>query len=251
MAINKYTFFSPNGNDFPVTSNSDGKLYMMLTGMTYEDYRIKFWENPLNTALNRVYVNTSLVVAGRYFELRDHSITLKPSQTNFVHAVIDISNTSDPVTITVEDANNSNTVDINNNSGVIKRCFDIVTTSASAITGANRPDGEYSNLSQKPSSITKTFNGTTGTGSMIFYRVGSIVQVDVRNMPTKIDSNTVIQGVIPIGYRPLSANTTGITKATNRIAFNKDGSIKADNNALTPNDGYFTLSYVTKDSPIA
>lgn len=142
MTITKYTFFSPNGDDFPVTANGDGKLYMLLTGMNYDNYRIKFWEEPINTALNRVYVNTSLVVGGRYFELHNHLVTLMPNTTNFVHAAIDLSNTSDPVTITVEASDNSNVTDINNSSGILKRCFDIVTTSGAAVISSRRATGQ-------------------------------------------------------------------------------------------------------------
>lgn len=134
MAINKYTFFSPNGNDFPVTANADGKLYMMLTGLNYNDLRLKHWSAPLNTALNRVYVNTSLVIGGRYFELRDHSIQLRPAVTNYIHAVIDLSNTTEPITITVQQSNTTNSVDINNASGVLKVCFETITTSGNGIT---------------------------------------------------------------------------------------------------------------------
>lgn len=247
MTITKYTFFSPNGDDYPVTANADGKLYMMLTGMDYNNYRVKFWRNPINTALNRVYVNTSLVVGGRYFELTDHAVTLKPAQTNYIHAVIDLSAPLDPVTITVEDNDNSTTVDINNNSGILKRCFDVVTTDGSSVKGARRPNGQYTNLAYKTSQISKTFTGTSGTGTFMFYRSGNLVQIDIRNMPTSITSNTVISNVIPVGYRPLASNTTILTKANNRINLMQDGSIKADNNNLTPNDGYFSFSYLTAD----
>lgn len=164
MTINNYTFFSPNGNDFPVTANADGKLYMMLTGMEYTDYRVKFWSNPLNTALNRVYVNTSLVVAGRYFELKDHSVALEANTTNFIHAVINLSNTTQPVTVTVESADNSTSTDINNNSGVIKRCFDIVVTSATAVTSASRPSGQNTRVG---TIIANDQSITTTAGSVV------------------------------------------------------------------------------------
>ena len=36
MTIKNFTFFSPNGTEFPVGSNNDGKLYMMLTEWTTE-----------------------------------------------------------------------------------------------------------------------------------------------------------------------------------------------------------------------
>ena len=52
MTIKNFTFFSQNGTEFPVGSNNDGKLYMMLTGMDYGTIRRKDWTSPLNTALN-------------------------------------------------------------------------------------------------------------------------------------------------------------------------------------------------------
>lgn len=70
MTIQNYTFFSPNGTEFPVSANADGKLYQILTGMELDGFRRRDWEQPIDTALNRQYVNTSLVVGGRYFELR-------------------------------------------------------------------------------------------------------------------------------------------------------------------------------------
>jgi hypothetical protein len=134
MTIQNYTFFSLHGNDFPVTANSDGKLYMMLTGMNYNDLRIKHWSPAVSTALNRVYINTSLVVGGRYFELRDHSVILKPAQTNYIHAVITVGDMENPVTITAEDSNMTNSADINNTSNVLKVCFETIVTGGSAIT---------------------------------------------------------------------------------------------------------------------
>ena len=58
MTIKNFTFFSPNGTEFPVGSNNDAKLYMMLTGMDYGTIRRKDWSNPVHTALNIQYVNT-------------------------------------------------------------------------------------------------------------------------------------------------------------------------------------------------
>lgn len=138
MTITNYTFFSPNGNDFPVTANSDAKLYMMLTGMGKGDFRLKHWTDPINSALNRVYVNTSLVVGGRYFELQAESVTMFSETTNYIHAVIDLSNTSSPVTITVEKTNTSNAIDINNGTGILKICFETVVTSTTSITSSNQ-----------------------------------------------------------------------------------------------------------------
>ncbi|MQW22006.1 MULTISPECIES: hypothetical protein [unclassified Lactococcus] len=137
MAIKKYTFFSPDGNNFPITANSDAKLYQMLGGMTdFSTFKAKHWTDPSNTALNRVYNNTSLIVGGRYFELDTETLTLAPNATNYIHANINLSETLDPVSLSVETADNSNTIDINNSSGILKRCFEVVSTSASSVSTA-------------------------------------------------------------------------------------------------------------------
>lgn len=176
MTIEKYTFFSPNGNDFPVTSNADGKLYMMLTGMEYRDLRIKHWTQPLDTSLNRVYVNTSIIAGGRYFELKNHAVPLLPTATNFVHAIIDLSNSADPVSITVEKTNTSNSIDINNESGVLKICFDIITTDSSSIVKSNVPE----QVTRIDNFTMKTIAGNVdlGNGLTISYqKKGEIVSI--------------------------------------------------------------------------
>ncbi|QGT53082.1 receptor binding tail protein [Lactococcus phage CHPC781] len=134
MTIKNFTFFSPNGTEFPVGSNNDGKLYMMLTGMDYGTIRRKDWSSPLNTALNIQYVNTSIIAGGRYFELLNETVALKANSVNYIHANIDLTQTANPVSLSAETANNSNRVDINNGSGVLKVCFDIVTTSGTGVT---------------------------------------------------------------------------------------------------------------------
>ena len=206
MTINKYTFFSPNGNDFPVTSNSDGKLYMMLTGLNYQDFRLKHWSNPLNTALNRVYVNTSLVVGGRYFELRDHSITLSPAVTNYIHAVIDLSNTTNPVKITVEPNNNTNSVDINNTSGTLKVCFETIVTSGSAITSVT-PTTQVSTfdkiITQDQSIATEFYIMDIGNGvSATFQRKGDIVNIKWSGSLTSINNGVAFANKAPLQMRP-------------------------------------------------
>lgn len=140
MTITNYTFFSPTGTEFPVSANADGKLYQMLTGMELDSYRRKDWEQPIDTALNRQYVNTSLVVGGRYFELKNETVELQPSAQNFVHANIDLTNIAAPVSLSVEQADNSNGLDINNGSGVLKKAIDIVTTDTSTVTSAKAPE---------------------------------------------------------------------------------------------------------------
>ena len=134
MTIKNFTFFSQNGTEFPVGSNNDAKLYMMLTGMDYGTIRRKDWLNPINTALNIQYVNTSIVAGGRYFELLNETVALKGDSVNYIHANIDLTKTDNPVSLSAETANNSNHVDINNGSGVLKVCFDIVTTSGTGVT---------------------------------------------------------------------------------------------------------------------
>ena len=134
MTIKNFTFFSPNGTEFPVGSNNDGKLYMMLTGMDYGTIRRKDWTSPIITALNVQYTNTSIIAGGRYFELLNETVALKGNAVNYIHANIDLTQTANPVSLSAETANNSNRVDINNGSGVLKVCFDIVTTSGTGVT---------------------------------------------------------------------------------------------------------------------
>ena len=134
MTIKNFTFFSQNGTEFPVGSNNDAKLYMMLTGMDYGTIRRKDWTRPLNTALNIQYVNTSIIAGGRYFELLNETVALKANSVNYIHANIDLTQTANPVSLSAETSNNSNRVDINNGSGVLKVCFDIVTTSGTGVT---------------------------------------------------------------------------------------------------------------------
>ena len=134
MTIKNFTFFSPNGTEFPVGSNNDGKLYMMLTGMDYGTIRRKDWSSPLNTALNVQYTNTSIVAGGRYFELLNETVALKGDAVNYIHANIDLTQTKNPVSLSAETANNSNRVDINNGSGVLKVCFDVIVTSGVGVT---------------------------------------------------------------------------------------------------------------------
>lgn len=134
MTIKNFTFFSQNGTEFPVGSNNDGKLYMMLTGMDYGTIRRKDWSKTLNTALNIQYVNTSIIAGGRYFELLDETVALKANSVNYIHANIDLTQTANPVSLSAETSNNSNRVDINNGSGVLKVCFDVIVTSGTGVT---------------------------------------------------------------------------------------------------------------------
>jgi len=206
MTITKYTFFSPNGNDFPVTANADGKLYMMLTGMNYNDFRLRHWTPALNTALNRVYTKTSIVVGGRYFELQDHLITLKPAQTNFIHVVIDISNMDNPVTITVEDQDTTNSVNINDGAGVLKVCFEQIVTSGSGITSvANRTQNTIVDkmIANDQSITTESVSVSIGNGvTASFQRKGDIVNIRWSGSLTTINNGTAFQNKAPVQMRP-------------------------------------------------
>ena len=139
MTIKNFTFFSPNGTEFPVGANNDGKLYMMLAGMDYGTIRRKDWSEPINTALNVQYINTSIIAGGRYFELVNETIALKANSINYIHANIDLTQTTSPVSLSAETINNSNRTDINNNSGVLKVLIDIITTNATGVIKAEKP----------------------------------------------------------------------------------------------------------------
>lgn len=139
MTIKNFTFFSPNGTEFPVGANNDGKLYMMLAGMDYGTIRRKDWSEPINTALNVQYINTSIIAGGRYFELVNETIALNANSINYIHANIDLTQTTSPVSLSAEIINNSNRTDINNNSGVLKVLIDIITTNATGVIKAEKP----------------------------------------------------------------------------------------------------------------
>ena len=133
MAIKNYTFLSTSGTEFPVSATADRRLYLMLSGMDYSTFKIAHWVSPTNTGLNRIYTDTSLVVAGAYFELKAHTVTLNANTTNFVHANIDLSNVTNPVFITIENKDNSNAIDINTKAGIVKRCIEIVITNGTNV----------------------------------------------------------------------------------------------------------------------
>lgn len=140
MTIKNFTFFSPNGTEFPVGSNNDGKLYMMLTGMDYKTIRRKDWVEPLNTSLNVMYPNTSIIAGGRYFELLSETVALKANSVNYIHANIDLTQTAKPVSLSAENVDNSNNVDLNNRSGVLKALIDIRTTNEFGVISDKAPD---------------------------------------------------------------------------------------------------------------
>lgn len=133
MAIKNYTFLSPSGTEFPISATADRRLYLMLGGMDYTAFKMNHWVSPTNTGLNRIYTDTSFVLAGAYFELKAHTVTLNANTTNFVHANIDLSNVTNPVFITIENKDNSNAIDINTKAGIVKRCIEIVITNGTNV----------------------------------------------------------------------------------------------------------------------
>ena len=134
MTIKNFTFFSPNGTEFPVGSNNDAKLYMMLTGMDYKTIRRKDWLTPTNSGLNVIYNNTSIIAGGRYFELSFETVALNANSVNYIHANIDLTQTTRPVSLSAEKSDNSNNIDLNNALGVLKVLIDIRTTSGIGVT---------------------------------------------------------------------------------------------------------------------
>lgn len=157
MTIKNFTFFSPNGTEFPVGSNNDAKLYMMLSGMDYTTFRRTDWSAPINTALNIQYVNTSFIVAGRYFELINHTVALKANSLNYIHVNIDLTKTTTPVSVSCETNDNSNSIDLNNSSGVYKRVIDIFTTNGLGVINRVTPTQKM-NVGDLTSNSLKTGN---------------------------------------------------------------------------------------------
>lgn len=231
MTINNFTFFSPTGTEFPVSSNADAKLYTMLTGMELNTFRRKDWETPVDTALNRQYTNTSLVVGGRYFELERETVELQPSSDNFVHANIDLTNTSAPVSISVEASDNSNATDINNGTGVLKQCFDIVTTDSMGVTAQRVPDQVTSldKLTVNNITVTNDIPWTKlGTGSR-YKRTGKRISIDFHYIP-QTNSNFNL-GRLPEGWRPANnlmfivPKWSGNGADNNHMQINTDGAV--------------------------
>lgn len=213
MTIKNFTFFSPNGTEFPVGSNNDGKLYMMLTGMDYGTIRRKDWSNPINTALNVQYSNTSIVAGGRYFELINETIALQANTVNYIHANIDLTKTANPVSLSSETANNSNNIDINNSSGVLKVCFETVETSASSVTSVNHISQKTSiedlNVSGKISDLgmsnftPRTTTWSSNGISISFTRVGPLVTGVWGGTQSNVAQGFTYTKSIPSGYRPI------------------------------------------------
>lgn len=240
MTIRNFTFFSPTGTEFPVSSNADAKLYLMLSSMKLDAYKRIDWEQPVDTALNRQYSNTSLVVGGRYFELEAETVALQPSVDNYIHANIDLSNPTAPVSLSVELADNSNSIDINNASGVLKRCFDIVTTDGMSVVGAKAPKMVSTFDVVAPYTMANdtapvTINGSGApSGKVTYERKNGVVYVSGSgNWGTLTAGVTKTVATLPIGFRPqdtkeIAGNAMGGTDS-NSWKVTSDGGIAVTN----------------------
>ena len=148
MTIKNYTFFSPTGTEFPVSATADRRLYLMLGGMNYADYKMKHWVQPVNSGFNRIYQDTSFVVGGAYFELKEQAVVVLSNTNSYIHVNIDLSNLASPVFVTVETQDNSNSIDINSKSGILKKCVEIVRTNSSTITSTTETNQDSDLIKQ-------------------------------------------------------------------------------------------------------
>lgn len=265
MTIRNFTFFSPTGTEFPVSSNADAKLYLMLSGMGLDTFKRKDWETPVDTALNRQYSNTSLVVGGRYFELEDETVALQSSTDNYIHANIDLTTPNTPVSISVETTDNSNAIDINNNTGVLKQCFDIVTTNGMGVTSQRVPKQktslgavEVETLTVKQTNsweeISKSgaFNGSAPQAKFVSDELATIRALNLTNQnqlpagaPVTIASTTKFKPNLTQEFVIL-IRASGFIHA--RLLVNATGTIQIVPGSTIPaNTGFsFTVVYPTK-----
>lgn len=214
MTIKNFTFFSPNGTEFPVGSNNDGKLYMMLTGMDYGTIRRKDWTSPLNTALNVQYTNTSIIAGGRYFELINETVALKANSVNYIHANIDLTQTTNPVSLSAETTNNSNNVDLNNNSGVLKVVIDIRTTNGTGVISAEQPTehtllddviiNSLVNKKDVPWTDLNRAGGVGSTGTLQARIINGVIYVRGNGIPVP---NVAPNFIVPVGTFPPAFGT--------------------------------------------
>ena len=232
MTIKKYTFFSPNGNDFPVTANSDGKLYMALGNLDYTTFSRVDWSNPTQAGLTKTFVKTSFVVAGRFFQAENELVQLLPSATNFIHVVIDLSTPLDPVKFTSETTDNSNTIDINNLSGVYKRCIEkIVTNSGSIISTEKIAQNRIFDIATIQKAVINTANvvnsnvsGATNLNTLNTSGKAVLSILEVKN--STLLKNTTISGNLTVS----GVTTSRFFTATESVTSNN---VIAKNNTTT------------------
>ena len=265
MTIKNFTFFSPNGTEFPVGSNNDGKLYMMLTGMDYGTIRRKDWTEPINTALNVQYTNTSIIAGGRYFELLNETLALKSNSVNYIHANIDLTQTTTPVSLSAETINNSNRTDINNNSGVLKVLIDIRTTNGIGVVKEEKPK-EVTSLGEVTMSGNAIIDGTltrkrTAKSFPFGYgivataeRVGEAITLRIYggNTDAAFSQGKVMNKTIPAGFRPqMQCPVQVACQGQSYASFNltPDGTITYVGDAVPIRKNFMgTVTYFTNDS---
>ena len=165
MTIKNYTFFSPTGTEFPVSATADRRLYLMLGGMNYADYKMKHWVQPINSGFNRIYMDTSFIIGGAYFELKEQAVVVLSNTNSYIHVNIDLSNLASPVFVTVETQDNSNSVDINSNSGILKKCIENVRTNASSIVSVQESSQDSDLIKQLKLSMNPVGSIITTTNS--------------------------------------------------------------------------------------
>lgn len=228
MTIRKYTFFSPNGNDFPVTANSDAKLYMALGNLDYTTFSRVDWSTPKQVGLTKTFVKTSFVVAGRFFQAENELVQLLPAATNFIHVVIDLSTPLNPVKFTSETTDNSNTIDINNSSGIYKRCIEkIVTNSGSIISTEKIAQNRIFDIATIKKAVINTANvvnssvsGATNLNTLNTSGKAVLSILEVQNSTllknTTISGNLTVSGVTTSKYFTATESVT----ANNVIAKN-------------------------------
>lgn len=222
MTITKYTFFSPNGNDYPVTADADAKLYMSLGNMDYTTFSRVDWSNPTQAGLTKTFVKTSFIVAGRFFQAENQLVQLLPSAINFIHVVIDLSTPLDPVKFTAETADNSNTVDINNTSGIYKKCIEKVTTNGGSIISTEKiAQNRIFDIATIQKAVVNTANivntnvsGATNLNTLSTSGKAVLSILEVQNSTllknTTISGNLTVSGVTTSKY--FTANESVTTK---------------------------------------
>lgn len=201
MTIKNFTFFSPNGTEFPVGSNNDGKLYMMLTGLEYDSIRRKDWANTLRTALNIQYVNTSIIAGGRYFELVNETVALQANATNYIHANIDLTKVNNPVSLSAESTDNGNAIDLNNGSGVFKVVIDIVTTDGQGVISQKTP-AQVTVLDYLESNSFKLSTDVPWTPFATNSGLNGQYKREFNTVTIKFDGQVSTGGTAVIGYLP-------------------------------------------------
>lgn len=258
MTIKKYTFFSPNGNDFPVTANSDAKLYMALGNLDYTTFSRVDWSTPTQTGLTKTFVKTSFVVAGRFFQAENELVQLLPAATNFIHVVIDLSTPLDPVKFTSETTDNSNTIDINNSSGIYKRCIEkVITNSGFIISTEKIAQNRIFDIATIKKAVINTANvvnsnvsGATNLNTLNTSGKAVLSILEVKNSTllknTTISGNLTVSGVTTSKYFTATESVT----ANNVIANNNTttNTLTVKNSTLLRNTtigGNLTVSSVT------